>query len=393
MEDGAAPINIKHARKALMRVPSQARVTAVLFLCLLALFAYGCSNDGSPDLPPPLPVAALQSMLNSRVAASTHVPGALLAVSRDKTQWIGVAGESDTSTHAVMEPTLRFRVGSLTKQFTAALILKLVEEGKLSLEDTLQQWLPHLHVPYDDRITLRMLLNHTSGVPNYATRNFWDNLVFPNPDRAWQPAELVQFALAGTSSEPGTIFAYCNTGYILAGMIAEAAARERASDAMAHRFFIPLGMDDTELAMNAVLGGPYAHGYLQLPESPSVDDVSGWNPSHAWTAGSVVSTARDLLIWAKALFGGRVLSPASLDAMIIPMAPSTVYGMGLEKGVAADSRTFVYHTGLIPGYSSMIAHHRESGLTILVLTNREDISVETNDVVTPLFEGAAALLP
>jgi D-alanyl-D-alanine carboxypeptidase len=366
----------------------------IVLLLWLPLLATGCGDNGSSgELPPPLPTAALQSMLNEKVAGSTHVPGALLAVSRGGAQWIGVAGEADTSIHTRVEATHHFRIGSLTKQFTAALILKLAEEGRLSLDDTLRQWLPGLHVPYDDRITVRMLLNHTSGVPNYATPTFWNSMVFPDPGRAWQPAELVQLALAGASLQPGTVFAYCNTGYILAGMIAEAAAHESASDAMARRFFVPLGMNNTTLATGADFSGSYAHGYLQLPASLSVDDVSGWNPSHAWTAGSIVSTARDLLTWADALFGGRVLSQASLDAMFTPAPPSTAYGMGFEMGEAADGRTLIYHTGLIPGYSSIIARHRESGLTIVVLTNREDISVETNDVITPVFEGALSLLP
>jgi D-alanyl-D-alanine carboxypeptidase len=373
------------------RLPD-ARLTTVLLLFLLSPFVSGCGNGISSDPPSPLPTEALQSMLSAKVAGSNDVPGALLGVSQGGLSWVGVAGEADTSTRSPMVPTLRFRIGSLTKQFTAALILRLAEEGRLSLDDTLRQWLPNLHVPYEDQITIRMLLNHTSGVPNYATPTFWDALVFPDPNRAWQPAELVRLALAGSSARPGTVFAYCNTGYILAGMIAEAASGERVSDAMAHRFFMPLGMANTVLAIDEMLSGPYAHGYLQLPGSAAVDDVSGWNPSHAWTAGSIVSTAQDLLIWVDALFGGRVLSPASLDTILTPTPPSSVYGMGYELGETTDGRTFLYHTGLIPGYSSMIAHHRQSGLTILVLTNREDISVETNDVVTQVFEGAVSLL-
>jgi D-alanyl-D-alanine carboxypeptidase len=300
---------------------------------------------------------------------------------------------ADIGAGASMEAVLPFRVGSLTKQFTAALILKLAEEGRLTLDDTVRQWLPWLHVPYDEQITVRMLLNHTSGVPNFATADFWNNLVYPNPTRAWQPAELVRLALALPSVAPGTVYAYCNTGYILAGMIAEAVTGETAADAMARRFFIPLGMNDTFLATGPTLVGSYAHGYLRLPGGTTVDDVSGWDPSGAWTAGSLVSSARDLLAWADALFGGRVLSPASLSAMLTPTPPSTGYGMGFEMGTAADGRALVYHTGLIPGYSSIIARHMATGLTIVVLTNREDISVETNDVVTPVFEGALALLP
>lgn len=381
-----------------MKSPSSIRFALAVLLCPLLALAGSCGGSGpsasDPAPPSSLPVAALMSLLRTTVASSTHVPGALLAVSRGGESWIGAAGKSETSTSTPMNTALRFRVGSLTKQFTAALVLKLAEEGRLSLDDTLRHWLPYLHVPYDDRITIRMLLNHTSGIPNYANATFWDTMVFPDPTRSWQPAELVDLALAGTSTLPDTVFSYCNTGYILAGMIAEAASGEPVSTAMARRFFIPLGMSQTELATDATLTGAYAHGYLRLPAHAVVDDVSGWSPSGAWTAGSLISTAEDLLTWAEALFGGRVLSLASLEAMLTPPAtPSSSYGMGYETATVSDGRTFVWHTGMIPGYYSMIAHHRASGLTILILTNREDISVETNDVVTPLFEGAVNLLP
>jgi D-alanyl-D-alanine carboxypeptidase len=368
------------------------RLAAIVLLCLLMFGTFGCGghHEGETSL---LPTAALQSMLDAKVAGSTAVPGALLAVARGGDGWVGVAGEADRATHDAVEPNLRFRVGSLTKQFTAALILKLAEEGRLSLDDTLRQWLPGLEIPYDDRITIRMLLNHTSGVPDYATTTFWNDLIFPDSERAWQPVDMVELAKAGTSTEPGTAFSYCNTGYVLAGMIAEAAAQESASDAMARRFFIPLGMHDTELAADGTFRRSHAHGYLRLPGSRSVDDVSTWNPSSAWTAGAMVTTAHDMLVWADALFGGRVLSPGSLDAMLTPVAPSTTYGFGLGLQKAADGRTFIFHSGLIPGYYAIIAHHRASGLTILVLTNREDISEETNDVAGPILDAAMELLP
>lgn len=361
--------------------------------CLLAgaLMVIGCSDNAATSSS--LPTTSLQMMIDAKVKGSTAVPGVLVAVKRGDQQWIGVSGEADTATHAPVQPGMKFRVGSLTKQFTAALILKLAEEGRLSLDDTLRHWLPDLQVPNDDKITLRMLLNHTSGVPSYTTATFWDDLVFANPYRAWQPSELIQEAKKTASTTPPADFAYCNTGYILAGMIAEAASGESASQAMATRFFTPLEMHDTQLAVGGALSGSYAHGYLKLPGHTTVDDVSDWNPSSGWTAGSIVTTAHDMLLWDDALFGGKVLSAASLEAMLTPVAPSTEYGLGLGLKQAADGRTFIYHSGMIPGYSAITARHRESGLSILILTNREDISTESNDIITPIFEEVLKRLP
>ncbi len=361
-------------------------------LLLLAVLIIGC-GDNQSSTASPLPTAPLQAMLDAKVAGSTQVPGALLAVARGRDEWIGVAGKSETATGAAVRPDQRFRVGSLTKQFTAALILKLAEEGKLTMDDTVRYWLPGLQLPYDDQITIRRLLNHTSGVSDFTTPTFWNDLAFPHPYRAWQPAELIELAKAGRPTQPGTVYSYCNTNYILAGMIAEAAAHESVSAAMARRFFIPLGMNDTELAADGTITANFIHGYLKLPNSRTVDDVSTWNPSCAWTAGSLVTSAHDMLLWARALFGGRVLSTASLEAMLTPVAPSTTYGFGLGLEQTADGRTFIYHSGLIPGYSAIIAHYRQSDLTIFIVTNREDISLETNDVITPILEEAVKLLP
>lgn len=359
-------------------------------LLALSLLMTGCSDTNTTDS---LPIFALQAMLDEKVTGSTAVPGAVLAVSRGDSYWIGAAGTADTNTHAPMQPAMRFRIGSLSKQFTAALVLKLVEEGKLSLDDTVEHWLPALDLPNDDRITVRMLLNHTSGVPNFTNANFWDNMAFPDPDRAWQPGELVEMVKTDAFTEPSTVFSYCNTGYVLAGMIAEAASGESISQAMSTRFFVPLGMHDTVFAGDGTITGTYAHGYLQLPEGTAPIDVSTWNPSYAGTAGAIISSAHDLLIWADALFGDRVLASDSLTTMLTPVAPATEYGLGLGFKQVADGRTFVYHSGQIPGYYSLIAHQRESDLTIVVLTNREDIWQEPNDILTPIFNEAVTLLP
>ena len=360
----------------------------LLGLLVLTVAMSGCGGGGSS-----LPAQALQNAVQTRVAESTQVPGAVLAVSRGNVTWIGAAGKADSAAGTPMRANMRFRVGSLTKQFTAALILQLAEEGKLSLDDTLRQWLPQFQLPYDDQITIRMLLNHTSGVPEFTTNTFWTGEVFPNPTRAWTPSELVALAKQGTSVAPGTVFSYCNTGYVLAGLIAEAASGQPLATAMANRFFTPLGMNDTELAADGNLSGSFAHGYLLLPGGQTPGDVSNWNPSLGWAAGAIVTTGQDMLVWASALFGGRVLSANSLHLMITPEAPSTNYGFGLGLQPAADGRTFIYHGGEIPGYSAVIARYNPSDLTIVVLTNREDIYQEVNDVASPLVSDAAALLP
>jgi D-alanyl-D-alanine carboxypeptidase len=359
----------------------------VFFTCLI-FGVGGCSGDREQ-----LPKADMQQFLDKTVAGSTAVPGAIVAVARGGEKWIGVAGMADTAANVPAKAGQRARIGSLTKQFTAALILKLAEEGRLSLDDTVRKWLPNIQLKNDEFITVRMLLNHTSGIPEFTTNDFWNNISFPQPYREWQPGEVVDLVRNSTFVAPATVYSYCNTGYIVAGMIAEAAAGEPARQAMKRRFFTPLGMNDTELAPTGTMTGDYFHGYWQRADSSGMEDVSTWNPSGAWTAGAIVTTAQDLLKWADGLFNGRVISFASLETMLTPVAPSTNYGLGLGLQKAEDGRTFIFHGGSIPGYEAALLHHRPGNLTIIVLTNREDITKQSNDILNPLLQGMLKLLP
>jgi D-alanyl-D-alanine carboxypeptidase len=186
----------------------------------------------------PTDPAVLQQQLDGVVEAGA--PGVVGLARTGERTWQGASGLGDLRANRPARAGDRFRVGSMTKSFVAALVLQLVGEGRLSLDDNLERWLPGL-VPSGERITVRQLLNHTSGLYNYS-----DDL--PEPPRRFRPRELVAIATGHKPLfTPGTQFSYSNTNYILAGLLVERVTGQPLDDQLEQRIFQPLGLDHTEL--------------------------------------------------------------------------------------------------------------------------------------------------
>ncbi|GIG68375.1 serine hydrolase [Phytomonospora endophytica] len=250
----------------------------------------------------------------------------------------------------------RFRIGSVTKTFTSTVALQLVGEGRISLDDSLERWLPGT-VPNGQNITLRQLLNHTSGLYNYTD----DVLVTPEQvvrDRykRWTPQQLVDLA---TSRDPlfppGTAWSYSNTNYVLIGLVIERVTGRSLQTEVDRRIVRPLGLRDTEVpARHSVrISGPHAHGYLQVNGEPV--DITALNVSSSYAVGDIISTTRDLNTFYQALLGGRLLTPAQLTAMKITAFDSG-YGLGLSKVALPCGAEIWGHTGGIPGYLTFSFH-------------------------------------
>ena len=233
----------------------------------------------------------VRSALDRLIASG--VPGAVL-LARDGDDVLRLAaGTADTATGRPMRPDLRFRAGSVTKTFVATVTLQLAGEGTLSLDDTVEHWLPGL-VPGGAAISVRQLLDHTSGLFDYTE----DPRVFApylagNLDFRWQPRQLVRIAVSHPPLfPPGAAWSYSNTGYVLVGMIIEAATSHRLEAELQRRIFRPLRLDATSFATGSAIDGAHAHGYTDL--GSGLADITGLSQSWAWAAGAVVSTADDL---------------------------------------------------------------------------------------------------
>ncbi|MGW5053429.1 serine hydrolase domain-containing protein [Actinokineospora sp. NPDC004072] len=237
----------------------------------------------------------------------------------------------------------RFRIGSVTKTFVSTVVLQLAAEGSVDLDAPVTRYLPGL---VDDRITVRMVLQHTSGLFNYTSALPLDNETFVRDRfKHYPPRELLRL---GTSRpldlEPGTDWAYSNTNYIVAGLLIEEVTGQSWERAVERRILRPLGLRDTRTG-GISPQGPHAHGYMTAFGRPV--DVTAMNSSIAWAAGAMISTTADLDRFLSALLGGDLLPAEQLAEM-----KTTVEGYGLGIGVTElPCGVQVWgHDGAIPGY-------------------------------------------
>jgi D-alanyl-D-alanine carboxypeptidase len=306
------------------------------------------------------------------------VPGVVVLV-REGDRTIRLArGYSNLATKAPIRPSDRFRIASLTKSFVATVVLQLVEEGKLSLDDTVERWLPGL-VPNGENITVLDLLAHKSGLfdftldPKVLKPYLNGNLAYH-----WAPRQLVQIAVSHKPLfAPGTAVSYSATGYVLLGLIVKAATGRPIGTELQRRLFKPLGLHATTFPTSGRIAGAHAHGYFVVPNRP-LQDVTQVSPSYYWAAGNIVSTADNVARFYRALFAGRLLKPATLRTMETTTADrrGVRWGLGIATG-RLPCGAFWGHDGAAPGYGSLAYDSKNGRRQIVVWAN----SLTRNDKV------------
>jgi D-alanyl-D-alanine carboxypeptidase len=247
----------------------------------------------------------------------------------------------------------RWRIASVSKAFVATVVLQLEAEGKLDIDDPVERWLPGL-VPNGNAISLRELLNHTSGLFNYTDDEPFFQAVFSNPGRMWTPRELVSVAVAHPPNfAPGANWSYSNTGYVLLGLVVEAVTGKPFGQSLQERIFTPLGLTSASFPAGIQLDPTFVHGYISFGQGPLVDVTPALDPSWAWAAGGIVSTARDVTIFYRALLTGRLLPAAQLDEMEVPSIVAGTYGLGIAATFTKCGPAFG-HDGDFPGYRTEV---------------------------------------
>jgi len=333
---------------------------------LLILTACSDSNDDTSY------ESRLQAALDSSIN-SLH-PGMVMHVKSPQGEWTMAAGMANLATETPMAPTNRLRIGSCTKTFTAAACMLLVEDDLLALDSPMTEYLPDTGIPHADEISVTNLLNMTSGIACYLNADDWilDELI-ANPDRQFQPQELIDHAISYTHPDSmfiGTRWGYSNTNYLLLTLIIEQCSGMSYNDYIQQRIVAPLGMAATTVAEEPV---DMAHGYLIYDTSGEGDDVTSWNPTYVWGAGCVVSSASDLAHFTGALFNGKMVSDESLQQMLdwFEVAPEFSYGLGVGCYPYLGIRG---HNGEVLGYSADNWYHPATGsvITVLASSNRVD---------------------
>ncbi|MFD0384917.1 serine hydrolase domain-containing protein [Streptomyces stramineus] len=339
-----------------------------------------------------------------RAQVEAGVPGVLGQVRDEDGVWRGSAGVADTRTGRPRLAEDRFRVGSITKAFVSVVLLQQEAEGKLSLDDNVEHWLPGVvrgNGNDGSKVTVRRLLNHTSGIYNYtddpAMRERLTKGFFENRYRTYTPGQLVGIAMEHRPDfRPGEGWRYSNTNYVLAGMIAEKVSGRSYASEIERRILKPLGMRATTLpGTTPTMPAPHGRAYSKLEEASDapIHDTTVLNPSWGGAAGEMISTAGDLNRFYGALLGGRLLAEPQqrelLTAVPTGEEGGAGYGLGVSTAQLSCGVRVWFHGGGIHGSSSMAASTPDGRHTAAFNLNA-DWTGDLASVVEAEYCGAAA---
>jgi CubicO group peptidase (beta-lactamase class C family) len=285
----------------------------LLLLLLLLLSTAGHAQS---------PVARIEQIIQSYVTDHTFM-GTVLIAKGDTVVLDKGFGYANLEWQIPNTPETKFRLGSVTKQFTAASILLLEERGKLKTEDLVKKYIPDAPSAWD-RITIFHLLTHTSGIPSFTD----------SPDyREWEkkpatPEELVKrFRDKALDFEPGSKFKYSNSGYVLLGYLVDKISSEKYPQFVKDNIFTPLGMKESGYDVNAAIVPHRASGYTKASPNGEIQNSGYIDMTIPYSAGALYSTTRDLLKWEQGLYGGKLLKAESLKKMTTPYKDNYAFGL------------------------------------------------------------------
>jgi len=370
----------------------------LIALVLIVTLLSGCSAKKAPIMVVPESLqakdehvqekAALQSLLDQEVENQDILGMVMAERLPDGTVIWGTSGYVDPSGNELWSANTPSLIGSITKTFTAVVVMQLVEEGKLSLDDTVNTWFPEQ--PDRDKITVRMLLSHTSGLADY------QKLFELDPEKftwEWTPEELIAVAnQAGPVGEPGSSIAhYSSTNYIMLGRIIEKVTGNSWEHEIESRIIQPLNLKDTRCVTDGnrkdVTVPVYlktSDGYMNLLEDPFYSQVSS---SVGWAAGGIASSTSDLLTFASALFDGRLVSKETLGIMAQPLGTGDGASWGLGGGaMEVEGHKAFAMGGDSTGYRAFFIGTLDGRFIVTALVNTD------GDVISPSMNALKSII-
>jgi D-alanyl-D-alanine carboxypeptidase len=340
----------------------------ILSLFLWVQFSHGQTFNHTLSVKLQNKLDSLKTAYNIKgISASVFCPGQGL--------WQGVSGQSYRGVPITKE--MEFGIGSNTKLFTAVAILKLAENNLLNIDDHLYKWLPTI-INIDSNITIKQILNHTSGIADFTNHPGYPYSVLSNSNRVFNPFELL--AWVGKPLFPaGTNTIYSNTNYILAGLIFEKASGQNIAKFIRDSILTPLNLDSTFFDVQESVLGAIAHPWQNGTDINNIPRIS--LNSAAWTAGAIYSTSGEMAQWYKALMNGQVLNDNSFKLMTTFTGPGN-YGLGIGKQII-NGRIVWGYGGNIRGYRSRMVYDTTLKVILCILTNSNPL--EINDVAIDLL--------
>ena len=385
----------------------------VLATVLTASVVAACGDGGSERVQPPTAVPTeqaideelagqLQAALEAAVEdPATSFPGAILYVSNPQLgTWVGTAGLGDVESGTPIRPDDRFRAGSIAKVLVSVVTLQLVEEDLFSLDDTLPAVLPEGVVgkfPGSDQITVRMLLNHSSGIPEWLTPDVIEE-IGRDPTKVWKVDEFLDLAAAQPPNfAPGAGYHYSNTDYNLLGLVIEEATGRSWREEVTERVIEPLQLGNTLLPEpgDVSIPGNYAHGYAAV--GGTTVDITAVDPSMAGAAGggALVTTVSDLARFLDAVLSGELFEKTeTLDEMLTFIdAPDeggqVGYGLGMQRYIVPGGIEIIGHLGLTAGFTAFTGYLPAYDLSVAAAMNWQE---DPTPVLLPALELFAAAL-
>jgi CubicO group peptidase (beta-lactamase class C family) len=354
-----------------MTAPSSRRVGCALLLILFAPGFVRADESAPPKAAPFKPPAEAWAKAREYMAARVRVnqfSGAVLVAVDGNPLFRDGFGLANHDFDAPNTPATKFRIGSVTKQFTAVAVLLLVQQGKLALSDPIGKHLPECPKAWAD-VTVHQLLSHTGGIPEHTTLAF----VYKKENfaRSYTPQAIVDLVKdKGLDFTPGEDWKYSNTGYILLGQLIEAVSGKGYGQFMRESVFAPLGMADSGYEQTGEVLKGRATGYTRSGEKLTA--ATYIHMSLPYAAGSLYSTADDLLVWDRALANHKLLGPSATEKLFAPVRNDYACGFDIHKRFG---RTVQEHGGGIPGFVSYVGRYPEADVFVAVLTNVEGLPV------------------
>ncbi|MFJ4278403.1 serine hydrolase domain-containing protein [Streptomyces massasporeus] len=342
----------------------------------------------APAAPPAARSVTGQSPNAALEAAIAGLPGAdataaLVRVGGKEGSWHGTSGVHDLRTGRPADPAARFRAGSVTKVFTAAVALQLAEEQRLDLDRSARSYLPDLIPASYQGVTVRQLLDHTHGIPAPDFPGTTVEEWYADRFRVHDPRDMVRSAVSKKPEfAPGERQHYLNIGYTVAGLVIERVTHDSYERQVARRVLAPLGLRDTYFpGTNPRITGPHNHGYqtMRLDDGTTgLRDVTVWGTTDGWAAGDIVSTTADLETFTRALFRGRIVRGPLLEEMFtlpevtdFQTGEPAAYSAGLSMKVLGGREVWG-KTGGRWGYNTAIASTRDGSRTLVYSVNSTD---------------------
>ncbi|MFE3291801.1 serine hydrolase domain-containing protein [Rhodococcus sp. NPDC059234] len=356
--------------------------TVVLVIGAALLLVSGCSASSTPVVVSAFPDrTSVQGDLDG--LTRQIVGGAIASLAKDDHALELRSGVGDRTTREAIPEGAQVRIGSVTKTFMATIVLQLVDEGKVDLDAPVDRYLPGVIAAegVDPKaITVRQVLQHTSGLPEYADDPRIEQTYFGSGERFTPPDLLAMATRKPAKFAPGARMEYTNTNYLVAGMLIERVTGNRVEQELARRITDPLELTDTYLPGpgEAEIRGRHPHGYER--DGDRVLDVTRSEPSGPWTAGAMVSSGADLGTFLRALVQGRLVSPAAWTAMstTVPMSePGMSYGLGLMSARLSCGKDYWGHSGDIAGFHTVAGATADGRAVTITVTQAPPQPVDT----------------